>query len=477
MIKKIKYTGLCLAMLVSVACEDFLNVQPRDVLGDDQVFETENDFFVALNGAYSNLQNERYYGGMFYIIADASSDNGTIPADAETVRSPHFYNFNLNPPNSALGFWDEAYETIARVNNVLEFVEEKPFPEAVVSRIKGEAHFIRALVHFDLSRVFAQDYNFTTDRSNLAVPIITKTEIAQPARNTIGELYDFVMAEIELAIEGLDGNERPQRLPRAFIASKEAALAFRSRVNLYMGRYQEALDDANEVINSGLFELAPYKVTGEDDELLLDQIDSWSDRESNSEAIFEVEVDELDDEFAGLDGLAGYYQKDAGNAVFGPSLDIINLYAADDIRRNWYIQDNQIWHVNKYPGQGGLPLQFTTPIFRLTELYLIKAETSARLSQEEEALEAINLIRERANQPALESSGLRLINDILEERRRELAFEGHRFYDLKRLQQDIVRVDCNLSANCEVPYGSFLMAYPIPQQEIDGNPNIVQEGY
>ncbi|MBV6646238.1 MAG: RagB/SusD family nutrient uptake outer membrane protein [Cyclobacteriaceae bacterium] len=474
--KKLKYIILMALVFPIVSCDDFLEITPRDVLGIDQVFETENDFFVALNGAYNNIQNERYYGGHFYIIADASSDNGIIPADAETSRVPQFYNMQFSAPVSAIGFWDEAYETLARVNNVLEFLEEKSFSQDVMDRIKGEAFFLRALIHFDLSRVFAQDYNFTTDHSNLGVPIVRKTEIAQPARNTIGEVYGFVLEELTEAITLLEDNDRPQALPVQFIASREAALGVRARVYLYMGEDALARDDANAVIASG-FDLTDYIVRDDAGAVDLSQIANWSSRAPTSESIFEVEVDERDDEYPGLDGLAGYYQKDAGSAVFGPNLDIINLYAADDVRRNWYQQDNGIWHVNKYPGQGGLPLQFTTPIVRLTEMYLIKAETCARLNDEDGARTAINLIRGRANQPDINSTGNQLLNDILEERRRELAFEGHRFFDLKRLQQDIVRNDCSLTVNCVVPYGDKLMAYPIPQEEIDGNSNIVQEGY
>ncbi len=476
--KTVRYYITAIIVLVSVSsCNDFIDIEPVDVLSAERVFETENDFFTALNGAYVNLQDEGYYGQSFMVIADASSDNGTIPADAETSRSPHYFTLDLSSLNSAGGFWDTAYENIAAINLLLEFLEGMSFEESVTNRITGEAKFLRALTYFDLVRLFSADYNSTADHSNLGVPVVLTSEITEPERNTIGEVYELVLQELGEAITLLQENDRPQPVDQVYIASVEAATALRARVYLYMDEYELARDDANAVINSGLYTLAPYLVADGLGGFDLTQIDSWADRNPTTEAIFELEIDQDDGIYPGQDGLTGYYQKDAGNAVFGPNLDIINLYASDDVRRNWYVQDNGVWHVDKYPGQGGLPLQFTVPVLRLTEMYLIKAETCARLNDDAGAQQAINLIRQRANQSDITSTGVQLLSDILEERRRELAFEGHRYYDLKRLEQDIIRNDCNLAANCVVTTGDRLFHYPIPQNELDGNPNIVQEGY
>jgi len=109
---------------------------------------------------------------------------------------------------------------------------------------------------------------------------------------------------------------------------------------------------------------------------------------------------------------------------------------------------------------------------------LIKAESHANLNESNEAKTAINKITERANATEITASGLQLMTDIIDERRKELAFEGHRFFDIKRLQLDIVRNDCSLSNNCTVAYGDDLYAYPIPEQEINVNPNMIQNsGY
>ena len=476
--KIIKISGLLLLTLFS-ACDDFLEVEPRDILSVDFVFENENDFFIALNGAYSGMQSQDYYGGDFMVIADASSDNGIIPADAETSRSPHFYQLTLSPAVSSLGFWSTAYQVIFRVNKVLEELDALNASESTINRIRGEALFIRAIAHFDLTRVFSQDYNFTPDQSNLGVPYITATAPNLPARNTIGEVYGLVLEDLNQAITLLEDNDRLSNINSVLFASQEAALAIRARVNLYAGNFDAALDDANSVINGGQFTLVDYIVRDEFDVIDLSQINGWSDPSPTSETIFEFGVDSDDSSYPGIAGLAGYYQKGAGNAVFGPNLDIVNLYDANDVRSNWYIQDAGIWHVNKYPGEGGVPLHYTVPVVRLSEMYLIKAECELRSSapNEANARDAVNMIRSRANLADIASSGQDLLNDVLEERRRELAFEGHRYFDLKRLQQDIVRNDCSLSENCVVIYGDRLFAYPIPQQETDANPNIIQEGY
>ncbi|MEO9870683.1 RagB/SusD family nutrient uptake outer membrane protein [Ekhidna sp.] len=470
---------ICSVMMLVIitSCDDFLDVEPVDELSSDVVFESENDFFIALNGAYNSLQQQDYYGGDFMIIADASSDNGIIPADAETSRSPQFYQLNLSPAISAIGFWDEAYQAINRVNNVLEQLDGAGFPQASIDRIRGEALFIRAISHFDLTRIFAQDYNFTTDNTNLGVPIITSTEVGTPARNTIAEVYEFILDELRESASLLRDNDRLSNINVSFLANSEAAIALKARVFLYQSNYDSALDNADQIINSGKYSLVDYLVDDGSGGFDLAQINGWSDPSPTSEAILEFEVDRNDDGYPGLAGLAGYYQKGAGNAVFGPNLDIVNLYEANDVRNNWYVQDAGIWHVNKYPGQGDVPLQYTSPAIRLTEMYLIKAECEARLNDEVEARTAINAIRQRANVSDIASSGQTLLADILEERRRELAFEGHRYFDLKRLQQDIVRNDCSLTENCVVLYGDKFFAYPIPIEETAVNPNILQEGY
>ena len=116
---------------------------------------------------------------------------------------------------------------------------------------------------------------------------------------------------------------------------------------------------------------------------------------------------------------------------------------------------------------------------RLTEFQLMAAECEARIGDEGRARSLVNDITARAGASTISASGNQLIEAIITERRKELAFEGHRFYDLKRLQRGFVRNDCTLSnGNCQVDYPSNLYAWPIPGIELDANPAMEQnQGY
>ncbi|MEM9856056.1 MAG: RagB/SusD family nutrient uptake outer membrane protein [Bacteroidota bacterium] len=474
-----KYLLLGFLVFAGISCEDQLELEPQQSVSTDAAFETLKDFENAVLGMYEGMQDQLYYGRNYPALGDASSDNGQIP-DGAGARLTVFYTMALNPINTTGGGWERMYNVISRSNNIINRIDGlSTATEAERNQVKGEALFVRALVHFDLVRQFAQDYNFTSDQSHLGVPYIEVTEIGEPERNTVGEVYSNVLRDLNEA-ESLMGNTTSQEADQA---SKMAAVALRARLKLYMGDFSGALTDANNVIDNGGYSLANYMLMVDDDNdpstpdvVDLDNIDSWSSPNPTSESIFELETSVTDQEFPGLEGLASIYQRDDGYGDLGPSLDIINLYDADDVRQSWYLNVAGVWFVEKYPGQGGNSQWFTTPILRLSEMVLIKAECHARLNQNTEAQTAINEITSRANAPAINSTGADLLADILEERRRELAFEGHRYFDLKRLQEDIVRNDCNLTnGNCLIPYGNRLFTYPIPQAETDANPNMIQD--
>lgn len=471
------YYLLILFLLGAASCEDRLEVFPKDELATSEALVNVNDHEIALIGVYTGLISSSYYGRNFMAYADHSSDNGFIPAGSG-ARLNDFYTMAINPANTALAAWSQMYDVIARANNVINSVRslEDGTPQRR-NRLLGEALFIRALAHHDLSRLFAHDYNFTDDASHDGIPYMFVSDVGEPAREPISTVYQNLIADLDEAVTLLEGNSRTGDDAPNF-ASVWAAKALRARVKLYMSDFEGARADAEDVINNGPYTLTDYIVRDDDMNVQPGVIDSWSSRDPTSESIFEIEVDQLDDLYPGQSGLSSLYIRDEGFGDAGPNLDIVNLYGATDVRQNWYINIDGIWFVNKYPGQGGNALFFTAPVLRLTEMILIQAETLARANQSGPARDAINSITGRANAPAINSSGTQLLADILTERRRELAFEGHRYYDLKRLQQDIVRNDCNLIQNCVIPYGDRLFAYPIPLEERAANRNMRQNpGY
>lgn len=466
------------SLVVFLSCESNLETEPQQSVSTDAAFETLSDFTNAVNGLYTALLQDRYYGRNFPALMDGSSDNGNIPAGAG-ARLTVYYTMDLNPTNTSVTNWTQAYNVIGRTNQIINRIDDIPGEQNTRNVLKGQAYFVRALCHFDMMRVYAQDYNFTADHSHLGVPYVTGNEIGSPTRDDAATVFENILSDLGDA-ESLLATQVSVNL--ADRVSRMAALALRARVHLYMGDYSSALADADAVINSGNYTLSDYIILDGGGNPDPTQIDNWSTVIPMTESILEFQV--TTNEFSGdarnvglLEGLAAIYNRVDGYGDLGPSQNIVDLYDANDVRSAWYLNTGGVNFVNKYPGNDGNAREFTTPVLRLSEMVLIRAEALARTGQDGSAQTAVNLITARANAPAINSTGTTLVQDILDERRRELAFEGHRYGDIKRLQIDINRgAACTLTnGNCVVPYGDKLFAWPIPVEETDANPNMVQD--
>ncbi len=490
------YTYLLIGVLL-VSCEDFLDEQPRTLTIPEVALGTESDIVTALHGAYSIL-NDDGFAMMHNVIADASTDNGKVPSDVESAgsnpdRIPYAYSLDLSRQFTADALWTEAYQLIAAVNNVMARLEEVEFDAAFEARVKAECLSLRALMHFSLIEVFAQDYNYTSDQSHLGVPYVKETiPGSSPARNTMAEVYAELMADVNEALSLFSNSgdvltEAGYRQGAGiYFFNYYAALGLRARLHFYKADYSSALNDANEIL-SGPYALESTYTRGPqvNDGVPGDFVDQWYGLAPilESEAIFQLDVDTDDGNFANR-SLIDIYTANNGNAAHGVSQDLLDLYEPDDARLGWYIDEPATpaldLHVFKYPGGLGINADaHHFPVMRLTEFTLMAAECEARVGSEETARSLVLDITDRAGASPIVSSGTELVEDIITERRKELAFEGHRLYDLKRLQRGFVRNDCVLTnGNCTVSYPTDLYAWPIPGIELDSNPEMVQNsGY
>lgn len=450
---------LGLLIIATVACNDKLDLQPQQSLSTREALSDINGIETAVNGAYDAMQAVGYYGRNFLVVPEAAGDNILVALD-NSGRFLTEARYLSTAENTQGGIWAIGYNVIARANNVINNIENvTDGSQEQKDNLLGQAYFLRALVHFDLVRIFGAPY-LKDNGSRPGVPVILQTEIGEPGRNTVAEVYDQVIADLNQASNLLPDTDAP------FFATRLAALALLSRVHLYKGDNAAAESAATEVINSGRFQLIPRG----------DYTSSW-ERDGTVEEIFTLRF--LNIESSGADNLGSIYI-DEGYGDLRPSQDILDLLAPNDIRRNLIREIGGDQYQYKFPGIQGVPGLASPKILRLSEVYLNRAEARAKLGNDAGAVSDLNRIRQRAGLSAIAPTGAQLLDEVLIERRRELMFEGHRSFDIFRNGRDMVRIECNTpqGVNCTVPFNSHLITFPIPQTEVDANENMVQnEGY
>lgn len=345
------------------------------------------------------------------------------------------------------GIWSSCYNVINRANNVLSALDKvNPQDRA---RVEGEALFIRGIMLFELVRLYAKTWGDGNNATNPGVPIILKpTRIVTDAdfvsRNSVEQVYNQVIADLTKA---------EQLLPTSngIFATKGAAAAMLSRVYLMQGRYAEARDAANRVINTGRYAMARNFA------------DVFNENAADyaREHIFRIVVTDQD----GVNNMNTFYASAAfqGRGDIRVQTKHLDLYSPGDLRRDFFYRTGANTFTSKYKDQYG-----DISVVRITEMFLTRAECNFRLNQQVGAtpLADINAVRQRAGLPPLTTLTL---SDILRERKLELAFEGHQIHDLKRNRLPVT-ASLNFNANA--------LVLPIPQREIDTNKNLVQNpGY
>lgn len=450
---------LCLFFMVSCS-KDFLDLQPEQAVSMNQALVTMSDFNAAITGCYDGLQSGNYYGKFFIMTPDVMSDDLKGSGTVNRASDWHSYlGSSTDRSNLAQNIWAVGYRVIDRANRILEADTELDIDD-----ILGQAYAFRALAHFDLVRIYGQHYTFTADASHMGVPIVLSVDPFQkPARNTVKEVYDQVIDDFNIALTLINDDKN------SFYFSKNVINALLSRVYLYKEDWTNAVDKANEVINSLDYSLAAngnYAAIFSGDH--------------SSESIFEIDMNPTDNNGSGA--LSGNYLG-TGYGEYLPTLDLYNLIPDGDVRKTLFLEDLSLGggdfgtiRVNKFSSDLGYD---NTPVIRLSEVYLNRAEANYHLGAEGLAQDDVDLIRKRGFPAATDvtATGLALLDEILLERRIELSYEGHRLWDLTRNKRGVFRTD-HTSETSSVPYPDERFVLAIGKFEIDVNDNIKQNpGY
>jgi len=483
----LNYILLTLGVIAWSSCDDFLDQpQPQQSLPSSTAFGSERDIRTGLIGAYNAAQTSDLMACNASMMPTIWSSDGIWAGSFPSYQD--IYNFQTTPDNGeVLGMWDDGYETINAanlVNEALDVVEDPALTPELVDQYRGEALFLRAMAHFELIRYFALPYN-ANSASDPGIPVVTEAvatsgDVTFPERNTVEEVYNQVIADFQQAAASLPDFVDDGR------ANRFAALAYLAEIYFQQGNYAQAADAAAQVL------AGPFGLN--------EAINAFYLGEGTAEEIFVI-INTAQDN-PGVNGsLAAFHNINGrgGDVLVDPDLvengfDLIltdaqraAIEAAGDsvLDTRSTLYSNEFTNIEKYidPGNNS----DNAPIFRLPKIMLIRAESIVRESGavEQEAIDLLNQIRQRAlivtdasGAPVDNSvvaytagdfaSADDLIDAIILERRVELAFEGTRFHDLMRLREPVRGQ----------PWNSDLLRFPIPQAELDANPNLSQNpGY
>jgi hypothetical protein len=247
--------------LVLPGCENFLEEAPRLTQSTELTLSSYNGLNKAVAGAYSPLVSSSWYGAFYVLDAEMRAGNATRPTNTDftsgrmTVAQDLSYN-----SNSTSNLWQFAYYVISCVNNVIDNLDGKAtggVTEQDLKNLKAECLFLRALAHFDMVRLYATSYR--KNSAGLGIPIILhtdKTATEMPARNTVAEVYDQIIADL-LEAESIISPSyvRSGVADTKAVATLPAIQALLSRAYLYTEKWQLAAEYATKVINNTNYSL------------------------------------------------------------------------------------------------------------------------------------------------------------------------------------------------------------------------------
>jgi len=475
-LKNIFFVSITMLLLVSCG-DDFLNVNSREQVAVEDRDETYSpeDFVTGVYGNFTDYDYAFAWLGITEMISD-NANKGSVSTDTG-VDKRKLDNFTFTSASiSVKAMWERWYKTIGRASYAIDYTKSfEMTDQALKNRLIGESRFLRALSYFYLVRYFGD------------IPL-QHVDIA--ARAPKEDVYAFIIADLDSALTALPlkSEYAPDDLGRV---TKGAAQTLMAKVYLERENWEEALNYANMVINSGEYSLEPnYE-------------DIWKESHENGvESIFEIQA-------RGKAPAHGVQQYSTTQGVRGPggwgwgfnvpSEGLIAAYEAegDSVRKNTTIIFpgetlfdgheispnivNRGYNQKAYSsaslgaGDGDKNIR----VLRYAEVLLIKAEAANELGRTDEALTALNKVRKRVNlYPVNFSDQAALRKAIWKERRLELAFEHDRWFDLLRTGQAAEAIQSSTNDKARANFDEHFTLFPIPVDQLRKTPEMEQNpGY
>ncbi len=434
-------TALCVVLFVS--CQGFLDVVPSNSAPAETSITTAADAEVVMNGIMSKMTSASYYGRNFIMYGDAKGGDLTIRSQGRGLDALYVFNHSASS-NSYSGYWVQIYHCLAQVNNLLlniDKIAEAGTMTSALESYKGQALTLRALMYFDLVRLYGKPYNM--DKSAYGVPLILEPQdaSAEPTRASVEQVYAQIVKDLT------DGAPLLSKSKAKGYVNYYANMALQAKVYLYMENYASSLAAAETVINSKVYTLYSNA----------NWVGSWAAQYS-SESIFELAIYQ-DESDLGTGSLGFYLRRSKHGSTSAMGWFMASDYwiqrmdeDPNDVR--WGIMsddesftDTKIHRFGscyKYSGSTNLvgdgkgsSTAVNIKVIRLSEVYLIAAEAALGTGNKDKAATYLQEIRKRSPGLPAATATTVTVDMILNERSKELFAEGHRFFDMMRLNKTI----------------------------------------
>lgn len=477
--KKFNIIACIVLVFLVTSCKDFLDVKPTNSGDADVAIQTVADAKIMMNGLMSKMASGSYYGRNFPLYGDVKGGDLTLISQGRGYDYLYAYNHSESS-NTYSGVWIQAYHCIAQINNLLQSIQRLTDAGSTenFNNIKGQALTARALIYFDLVRLYGKSYN--DDKSSFGVPNVT-TRLdanAQELRAKVEENYTQIMNDLS------DAEPLLLKTKSSGYINYYANKALQAKVYLYMGESQSALSAAEDVIKSNAYTLYTNA----------NWVASWKS-EFGSESIFELGIYPSEGDL-GNSSLGALVRRQAhgSSAILGNFMAsdyFITRMAQDptDIRKGVMAADERGRIASIYKYSGSITLEgdkkttnstaVNIKVIRLSEVYLIAAEAALNVDKTL-AAKYLNDIRKRAPGLVPATASTVSLDMIADERSKELIGEGHRFFDMIRWNKSIEFNDelgsLAISHRDKVIDRSFFKTLlPISIDEINANPEIKKQ--
>lgn len=517
-INRLLITSIAMVFAIS-SCDDVTDLKPVNNLSEGLAFSSATNVELSMVGVYDAAQSGFYLGNegndRGYIFGAAHIQQGDMRGE-DMLLINIFYAFTYQSTITAttannVNYWENAFRIINLVNLFLEGVEGARaggiITDDAADAYKGEARLLRAITYHTMLIHFSRPYlDGNGDKPGLplfdfGVNGADKLgQVLATGRSTVAETYQFILDDLDFAEAELpstrDGIKQISR------ATKEAAIALKSRVYLHMGDYANVLTETDKIVGQTT---APFSGGGHSLGTTVNAVwDAWGD---HTEMLFGMEfaagTDNLNTNAALARMLGSPSLGARGEYAISPIIWTAPFWHTDDLRRTLLVRNNGVrYFTHKY--QDYTNWTDISPIIRYAEVLLNRAEAEARTNGvTAKALNLLNAIRDRAASGTMTSyvlgdfaSGTELVGAIINEKRIELLGEGHRWTEIHRLAMDpnfstggipakMIAADVATLAVYDsppttfginaIPYSDHRYLWPIPNSETTRNPLLASQ--